>query len=524
MFKIKINKKEFIKNSVKYFSSTPSHNGPRKTQLYINGKWIESKSKKWIDIHNPATNEVVAVVPETTREELELASKSAQDAFPGWRNTPVTTRIRHMFKLQALLNQHKDELAKSITEEQGKTLVDAHGDVFRGIEVVEHACSTGTLLMGETLENLSKNIDTYSYRQPLGVCAGICPFNFPAMIPLWMFPLAITTGNTYILKPSERDPGAAMLITKLAEEAGLPPGVLNVVHGTKDTVNFICDDPNIRAISFVGGDSAGRHIHSRGTANGKRVQSNMAAKNHCTIMPDSDKETTLNTLIGAAFGAAGQRCMALSAAIFVGESKKWIPELVQKAKKLKVGPGSSEKSDLGPVISPQAKQRIESLVESGVKEGAKLELDGRGVKVEGHPNGNWVGVTILSGVKPHMKCYTEEIFGPVLVCLEVDTLDDAIALTNNNPYGNGTAIFTKSGSAARKFQYEIDVGQVGINIPIPVPLPMFSFTGSRKSFLGSTHFYGKTGVDFFTQWKTITSNWKDDFSGSTVSTSMPLLK
>jgi len=371
---------------------------------------------------------------------------------------------------------------------------------------------------------VSKHIDTYSYRQPLGVCAGICPFNFPAMIPLWMFPLALTTGNTYLLKPSERDPGAAMIITRLAQEAGIPKGVLNVVHGTKDTVNFLCDDPNVRAISFVGGDVAGRHIHSRGTNNGKRVQSNMAAKNHCTILPDSDKETTLNTLVGAAFGAAGQRCMALSAAVFVGESRKWIPELVEKTRKLRVGNGFDPKSDLGPVISSVAKKRIEELIESGVREGAKLELDGRGVTVEGFAKGNWVAPTILSGVKPHMKCYTEEIFGPVLVCLEAETLDDAINLINTNPYGNGTAVFTKSGAAARKYQYEIDVGQVGVNLPIPVPLPMFSFTGSRRSFLGSTHFYGKMGVDFFTQWKTITSNWREDFISTGVQTTMPLLK
>jgi len=299
---------------------------------------------------------------------------------------------------------------------------------------------------------------------------------------------------------------------------------LNVVHGTKDTVNYICDEPQIKGISFVGGDTAGRHIHARGTASGKRVQSNMAAKNHCTILPDCDKEATLNALVGAAFGAAGQRCMALSTAIFVGETKNWIPELVEKAKKLKVGSGLDEKSDLGPVISPVAKKKIEDLIESGTKEGAKVELDGRGVKVPAFPNGNWVGPTIISGVTPKMKCYTEEIFGPVLVCLEAKSLDDAITLTNSNPYGNGTAIFTRNGAAARKYQYEINVGQVGINLPIPVPLPMFSFTGSRASFLGSTHFYGKTGIDFFTQIKTITSNWRDDNLDSVVSTSMPLLK
>jgi malonate-semialdehyde dehydrogenase (acetylating)/methylmalonate-semialdehyde dehydrogenase len=378
--------------------------------------------------------------------------------------------------------------------------------------------------MGETVENVSRNIDTYSYRQPLGVCAGICPFNFPAMIPLWMFPLAITCGNTYVLKPSERDPGASMMLARLAKEAGLPDGVLNVVHGAKDTVNFICDAPDIRAISFVGGDAAGRHIHERGTRNGKRVQSNMAAKNHATILPDADKNRTLDQLVGAAFGASGQRCMALSAAVFVGEAKNWIPDLVERVRKLKVSQGEEPGADLGPLISPQAKARVESLIQSAADEGAKVVLDGRGIKVQGYEKGNFVGPTVIADVKPNMKCYTEEIFGPVLICLTADTLDDAIKMINSNPYGNGTAVFTNSGALARKYQHEIDVGQVGINVPIPVPLPFFSFTGSRKSFLGATHFYGKMGVEFFTQTKTITSNWNpDSYVSQGIQTSMPLL-
>jgi len=376
--------------------------------------------------------------------------------------------------------------------------------------------------MGETVENVSKNVDTYSYRQPLGVCAGITPFNFPAMIPLWMFPIAIACGNTFVLKPSERDPGASMIIARLVKEAGIPDGVVNVIHGARDAVNFICDAPEIKAISFVGGDAAGRHIHERGTQNGKRVQSNMAAKNHATIMPDADKEKTIDDIVGAAFGAAGQRCMALSAAVFVGEAKNWIPDIAAKAAKLKVTEGTQPGADLGPVISPQAKEKIHNLIQSGVDQGARLVLDGRNVKVPGYEKGNFVGPTILAGVKPNMKAYTEEIFGPVLVCLEVDTLDDAIKLINENPYGNGTAIFTTSGAVARKYQHEIDVGQVGVNLPIPVPLPFFSFTGSRKSFLGSTHFYGKMGVHFYTQTKTITSRWSLD-AATGVSTAMPLL-
>jgi len=378
--------------------------------------------------------------------------------------------------------------------------------------------------MGETVENVSRNIDTYSYRQPLGVCAGICPFNFPAMIPLWMFPLAITTGNTYVLKPSERDPGASMILAKLAKEAGVPDGVLNVIHGSKDTVNFLCDAPAVRAISFVGGDTAGRHIHDRGTKNGKRVQSNMAAKNHATILPDADKNRTLDQLVGAAFGASGQRCMALSAAVFVGEAKNWIPDLVARASKLKVSQGEEAGADLGPLISPQAKIKVEQLIQTALDQGAKVVLDGRGITVPGYEKGNFVGPTVITDVKPHMKVYTEEIFGPVLICLTADTLDDAIKMVNANPYGNGTAVFTNSGALARKYQHEIDVGQVGINVPIPVPLPFFSFTGSRKSFIGATHFYGKMGVEFYTQTKTITSNWNPDSYVSTgIQTSMPLL-
>jgi len=490
--------------------------------LYINGKFTESSATKWIDVHNPATQQVVSRVPETTQSEMKSAVKAAKDAFPGWRNTPVSARMRVMFNLQALITKHMDDIAKIIVEEQGKTFADAKGDVFRGLEVVEHSCSVGSLMMGETLENVSRDVDTYSYRQPLGVCAGITPFNFPAMIPLWMFPMAIACGNTYVLKPSERVPGASMYIANLAQEAGVPAGVLNIIHGSRDAVNFICDDPDIKAISFVGGDAAGRHIHDRGTRNGKRVQSNMAAKNHATIMPDADRERTTDALVGAAFGASGQRCMALSAAVFVGEAREWVDDIAKKAKNLKLGQGM-QTCDVGPLISPQSKERVEKLIQSAVDEGARVVLDGRGAVVQGFEKGNFVGPTVIAGVKPHMKCYTEEIFGPVLICLEVETLDDAIELINKNPYGNGTAIFTNLGAAARKYQYNIDVGQVGVNVPIPVPLPFFSFTGSRNSFLGSTHFYGKMGVDFFTQTKTITSNWKIGNISAGVQTSMPLL-
>lgn len=389
---------------------------------------------------------------------------------------------------------------------------------------MEHCCGISFLQQGETMPNVAKDMDTYSYTLPLGVTAGIAPFNFPAMIPLWMFPVAISCGNTMVLKPSERVPGATMMLMEMLNEAGCPPGVVNVIHGAHDAVNFICDNPAIKAVSFVGSDQAGKYIYERAGRNGKRVQSNMGAKNHGVIVNDANKESTLNQLAGAAFGAAGQRCMALSTAVFVGDAKNWIPELAEKAKNLKVNAGHVAGTDVGPVISPQSKERIHRLVESGVTEGAKLILDGRNVTVPGFEKGNFVGPTILTDVKPHMQCYKEEIFGPVLICLTVDTLDEAIELINNNPYGNGTAIFTTNGAVARKFTNEIDVGQVGINVPIPVPLPMFSFTGSRGSFMGNCHFYGRQGVKFYTQTKTVTSLWRPETEVEKLRAAMPTMK
>lgn len=396
---------------------------------------------------------------------------------------------------------------------------------FRFAEVVEHMCSITSLQMGEVMPNIAKDMDTYSHTLPIGVTAGITPFNFPAMIPLWMFPVAITCGNTSIIKPSERDPGATMILMEMLNEAGCPPGVVNVIHGAHDAVNFVCDHPAIKAVSFVGSDQAGKYIYERAGRAGKRVQCNMGAKNHGVVMADANKEHTLNQLAGAAFGAAGQRCMALSTAIFVGEANEWIPDLVKRAKNLKVNAGHVPGTDVGPVISPQSKKRIQDLIESGVKEGAKLVLDGRNISVAGFEKGNFVGPTILTDVKPHMRCYTEEIFGPVLICLSVDTLDEAIELINNNPYGNGTAIFTNNGATSRKFVNQIDVGQVGVNVPIPVPLPMFSFTGTRGSFLGDNHFYGKQGIKFYTQTKTVTQLWREgDVSHSKSAVAMPTMK
>jgi len=494
------------------------------TKMFINNEFVESKTDKWMDLHNPATNEVITRVPECTNSEMNAAVEAAQAAYPEWSTSTVLTRQQIMFRFQDLIKKNLKRLAASITEEQGKTLVDAEGDVIRGLQVVEHCCSITSLQLGETMNGIAKDMDTFTFRMPLGVTAGITPFNFPAMIPLWMFPMAAVCGNTSIMKPSERDPGCTMLLMELLTEAGMPPGVVNVIHGGHDSVNFICDNPAIKAISFVGSDQAGEHIYQRGSKNGKRVQSNMGAKNHGVIMPDANKEATLSALCGAAFGAAGQRCMALSTAIFVGETKEWIPELVERASKLKVNAGDQPDADLGPLISPQSKKRVCELVQSGIDEGAQLLLDGRGIKVPGYEKGNFVGPTMLHKVDPAMKCYTEEIFGPVLISMEVDTLDDAINLVNSNPYGNGTAIFTTNGATARKYTMECDVGQVGVNVPIPVPLPMFSFTGSRGSFRGDTNFYGKQGIQFYTQTKTVTQMWRaeDAKKSSKASTNMPV--
>ncbi|KAH8884475.1 methylmalonate-semialdehyde dehydrogenase [Thozetella sp. PMI_491] len=478
------------------------------TPYFLDNKFVQSSTDKWIDLHDPATNNLVTRVPQSTDEELRAAVASAEKAFPAWRATSVLHRQQIMFKFVALVRENWDRLAASITLEQGKTFADAKGDVLRGLQVAEAACGAPELLKGEVLE-VAKDMETRSYREPLGVVASICPFNFPAMIPLWSIPIATVTGNTLILKPSERDPGAAMILAELVQKAGFPEGVVNVVHGAHKTVDFILDEPAIKAVSFVGGNKAGEYIFSRGSANGKRVQANLGAKNHAAVLPDCNKNHFINSVVGAAFGAAGQRCMALSTLVLVGETKEWLPELAESAKRLQVNGGFEPGADLGPVITPQSKERIEGLIASAEEEGATILLDGRGFKPEKYPNGNWVGPTIITDVTPNMKCYTEEIFGPVLVCLNVETLDDAIELINKNEYGNGVAIFTRSGATAETFRRNIEAGQVGINVPIPVPLPMFSFTGNKKSIAGggASTFYGRPGINFYTQLKTVTAAW-----------------
>ncbi len=479
-------------------------------KLLINGQFIESKTNQWRDVVNPATQQVLARVPFATDDEINAAVSAAKEAFKTWRFTPIGARARIFLKYQQLIRENMSELAAILTAEQGKTLADAEGDVFRGLEVVEHAANIGNLQMGELANNVANGVDTYTIQQGLGVCAGITPFNFPAMIPLWMFPMAIACGNTFVLKPSEQDPMVTMRLVELALEAGIPAGVLNVIHGGENAVNAICDHADIKAVSFVGSTKVGTHVYNRATLAGKRVQCMMGAKNHAVILPDANKQQTLNNIAGAAFGAAGQRCMALSVVVLVGKANEWIDDIVALAKTLNVNAGVEKGTDIGPLISCAARERVESLIASGIEGGAKLELDGRNPAVAGYTQGNFVGATIFSGVTREMKIYNQEVFGPVLCIVSLDSLSEAIEFINQNPNGNGTAIFTQSGAAARKFQEEIDVGQIGINVPIPVPVPLFSFSGSRASKLGDLGPYGKQAIMFYTQTKTITARWFDD--------------
>ncbi|WP_439859350.1 CoA-acylating methylmalonate-semialdehyde dehydrogenase [Pseudomonas sp. MBLB4136] len=476
----------------------------------IEGEWRESRSREFIEVTDPATQEVLALAPKATAEEIEAAVASAKAAFLDWREVPVPERARLMLRYQHLLKEHHDELAQILAGETGKTLADAKGDVWRGIEVVEQAANIASLMMGETAENVARDIDTASWIQPLGVCTGITPFNFPAMIPLWMFPLAIAAGNTFILKPSEQDPLTPNRLAELFIEAGAPKGVLQVLHGGREVVDSLLTHPDIRAISFVGSVPVGQHIYRTGTAHLKRVQAFAGAKNHMVILPDANKDQVISNLVGSSCGAAGQRCMAISVAVFVGESRQWIEELRAQMAELRPGPWTDPSAAYGPLISQQAKQRGLRLIAEGKAEGAECLLDGSQCTVPGYPNGNWLGPTLFRGVTTKMGLYREEIFGPVLVCMEVDTLDEAIALVNASPYGNGTSIFTRSGGAARHYQHAVEVGQVGVNVPVPVPLPFFSFTGWKGSFYGDLHAYGKQGVRFFTETKTVTTRWFDE--------------
>jgi malonate-semialdehyde dehydrogenase (acetylating)/methylmalonate-semialdehyde dehydrogenase len=475
--------------------------------LLINGEFVCSQTTDFITITNPANNSAIAQAPKALDAEVEAAVSSAAKAFETWKKVATPERARVMMRYQHLLKEHHDELATILASETGKTFDDAKGDVWRGIEVVEQAMNIPSLMMGETVENVARNIDTYSYIQPLGVCVGITPFNFPAMIPLWMFPMAIACGNTFVLKPSEQDPLTPIRLAELFIEAGAPKGILNIVHGGKEQVDMLLNHPTVKAVSFVGSVPVGQYIYRTATSNMKRAQCFAGAKNHTVIMPDANKENVLNNMVGASVGAAGQRCMAISVAVFVGDSKDWIEELAERIGNVKPGLWNDKEAGFGPLISPAAKARVLDMIASGKQQGASCLVDGSETTVEGYESGNWVGPTVFTDVTTDMKIYQEEIFGPVLCCMCVDTLEEALAVVNANPFGNGTSIFTNSGAAARSYQSNVEVGQVGINIPIPVPLPFFSFTGWKNSFYGDLHAYGKQGVRFYTETKTITSRW-----------------
>ncbi len=478
--------------------------------LYINGDAHPSSSDEWIEVTNPTNNQVIGQVPCATNEEIELAVNGASKAFQMWRNTPVPERARLMLSYQHLLKENHEELARIVSSETGKTHADAKGDVWRGIEVVEQAANIASLIMGEMVENVASDIDTYSFSQPLGVCAGVTPFNFPAMIPLWMFPLAIAAGNAFILKPSEQVPFTAMKLAQLFSQAGAPPGLLQVLHGGKPQVDALLAHPEIRTISFVGSAPTAKYIYQQSAYYGKRVQAFAGAKNHLVVMPDANKQQVINQLVGSSIGAAGQRCMAISVVVLVGESVSWTSDLRQSMQTM--GPGLSDDSGAayGPLISRSALERVSNLIAKGKSEGATCLLDGRQWSSSHLPDGNWIGPSLFTDVTTEMTIYQQEIFGPVLLCIAADSLKHAIEIINDNPYGNGTSIFTASGAAAKQFQTEVQVGQVGVNVPIPVPLPFFSFTGWRGSFYGDLHAYGKQAVRFYTETKTVTARWFDD--------------
>jgi malonate-semialdehyde dehydrogenase (acetylating)/methylmalonate-semialdehyde dehydrogenase len=472
--------------------------------VWINGRALAPAGRSG-EVFNPATGQVTKRVPFCDPDLIDKAVKAAAAAFPAWRDTPPLRRARVMHKFLDLLQKNQKTLAAIITEEHGKTLPDAMGSVQRGIEVVEFACGIPHLLKGEYSENVGTQVDTHTLRQPVGVCAGITPFNFPVMVPLWMFPMAIACGNTFILKPSEKVPSASVRMAELFKEAGLPDGVLNVVHGDRAAVDALLTHPGVNAISFVGSTPIAKYIYETGAKHGKRVQALGGAKNHAVVLPDADLEFAADALIGAAYGSAGERCMAISAVIAVGAAGDPLVKLIaDKAKKIKVGPGDKDGVDMGPLVTEQHRAKVSGYVDKGIAEGARMVVDGRAAPVK---DGFFLGTTLFDHVKPEMTIYRDEIFGPVLVVLRANTIDEAIALVNKNPYANGTAIFTESGGAARRFAAEIQVGMVGINVPIPVPVAYFSFGGWKNSLFGDLHVHGTEAVKFYTRTKVVTTRW-----------------
>ena len=481
-------------------------------QHLINGELLND-SGRTADVYNPSTGKVIHQVPLASRETIQQAIDAAKAAFPAWRNTPPAKRAQVMFRFKQLLEQNEARISQLISEEHGKTLEDAAGELKRGIENVEYACSAPEILKGEYSRNVGPNIDAWSDFQPLGVVAGITPFNFPAMVPMWFFPIAIAAGNTVVVKPSEKDPSSSLWIAELWKEAGLPDGVFNVLQGDKTAVDELLTNPAIKAVSFVGSTPIAQYVYRTATASGKRVQALGGAKNHAVILPDADLDLAADSMVNAGFGSAGERCMAISACVAVGPiADDLVAKIVERAAAIKTGDGAKG-SDMGPLITKVHRDKVASYIDAGEAEGAKVVLDGRNVTVEGAEDGFWLGPTLLDNVTPEMSVYTDEIFGPVLSVVRVETYDEALELINNNPYGNGTAIFTNDGGAARRFQNEVEVGMVGINVPIPVPMAFFSFGGWKASLFGDTHAYGPEGVQFFTRAKAVTQRWADPSHG-----------
>jgi len=475
---------------------------------FINGQRVDGTSGRFGEVFNPATGEQAASVPFASADETRIAIGAAQDALAGWAATPAVQRARVMFRFKDLMEQHKDEMAALVTAEHGKTLPDAGGSIARGLEVVEFACGIPHLLKGEFSENVGTNVDSWSSRQPVGVCAGITPFNFPAMVPMWMFPIAIACGNTFVLKPSEKDPSAPLMMADLLKEAGLPDGVFNLVNGDSESVETLLEDPRVAAISFVGSTPIAEHIYRIGSAAGKRVQSLGGAKNHMVVMPDADMDQATDALMGAAFGSAGERCMAVSVAVAVGDAgDALIERLAPKVASLKVGPGTDPDSEMGPLVTKQHFDKVRGYIDAGEKEGADLLVDGRGLKLQGYEGGYFVGGTLFDNVTPDMSIYREEIFGPVLSVVRAPDYENAKKLVDAHEYGNGAAIFTRDGDAAREFSSTVQAGMVGINVPIPVPMAFHSFGGWKRSLFGAHSILGTDGVHFYTKLKTVTSRW-----------------
>ncbi|RQE73888.1 CoA-acylating methylmalonate-semialdehyde dehydrogenase [Pseudomonas aeruginosa] len=474
----------------------------------IDGEMVADNGRS-ADVFNPSTGEAIHKVPLADGKTLQKAIDAAKAAFPAWRNTPPAKRAQVLYRFKQLLEQNEARISKLISEEHGKTLEDAAGELKRGIENVEYACAAPEILKGEYSRNVGPNIDAWSDFQPIGVVAGITPFNFPAMVPLWMYPLAIACGNTFILKPSERDPSSTLLIAELFHEAGLPKGVLNVVHGDKEAVDGLLQAPEVKAISFVGSTPIAEYIYAEGTKRGKRVQALGGAKNHAVLIPDADLDNAVSALMGAAYGSCGERCMAISVAVCVGDqvADALIAKLVPQIKALKIGAGTSCGLDMGPLVTAAAQAKVTGYIDSGVAQGAELVVDGRGYQVAGHENGFFLGGSLFDRVTPEMTIYKEEIFGPVLCVVRVNSLEEAMQLINDHEYGNGTCIFTRDGEAARLFCDEIEVGMVGVNVPLPVPVAYHSFGGWKRSLFGDLHAYGPDGVRFYTRRKAITQRW-----------------